>query len=157
MTLATEIASSNLDSAQDTYFYSLTRSNVTSTACIASDNVLRFFDNSTLNLQNKINHAHDGITCLTSDDANTHAGRVITGGRDGLVKIWDERSTDKGAVLTINNRNRSLDVTSSDLRTNDVYIATTQGFSAIAVFDNLISAGTENDNDGPGDVGVYIW
>ncbi|KAL2820711.1 WD40-repeat-containing domain protein [Aspergillus granulosus] len=97
-----ELASSSLSLAEDNYIYSIVPSSQTEFAAISSDDSLRIFD------ANKLSHAslvaknaHDGVTSLRTYDASKQL--VITGGRDGKIKLWDLRNgknTAVGAVQT---------------------------------------------------------
>ncbi|KAF2157544.1 WD40 repeat-like protein, partial [Myriangium duriaei CBS 260.36] len=101
-------------------------------ACIASPSSLVLFDNSTLSVTRHVKNCHDSVTAIAA--ANQH---VATAGRDGLVKLWDDRSKDVNATLVLQGDGK--------------------GLSAVAVSEHLVAAGTENTRDGPGDVSVLVW
>jgi WD40 repeat protein len=92
---AKQLASSGLSLPNDTYIYSLART-TTLCAAISSDDSLRYFDPSNLSLVHTVAKAHQGITCLktTSDGKG-----LITAGRDGTVRCWDERAKSAGVQM----------------------------------------------------------
>jgi WD40 repeat protein len=92
---AKQLASSGLSLPDDTYIYSLART-TTLCAAISSDDSLRYFDPSNLSLVHTVVKAHQGITCLktTSDGKG-----LITAGRDGTVRCWDERAKSAGVQM----------------------------------------------------------
>ncbi|KAF4548693.1 WD domain-containing protein 38 [Elsinoe fawcettii] len=130
--LAKQTAVSDVSLPKDTYIYALARLS-SSIACIASDDTLSLLDTTTLKLKHKIESCHESVTSLTSVAGSKN---LATAGRDGLVKVWDEKRESPITTLSIPNG---------------------QGISAIAVNENFVAAGTENTKEGPGDVGVYVW
>lgn len=95
-----QISSSSLGLPEDSYIYSIVPSSRTGFAAISSDDSLRIFD------ANKLSHAslvatnvHDGVTSLRTYDASNQL--VVTGGRDGKVKLWDLRNGKKSAVVAV--------------------------------------------------------
>ncbi|KAG8624289.1 hypothetical protein KVT40_007356 [Elsinoe batatas] len=130
--VAKQTATSNVSLPPDTYIYALARLS-SSIACIASDDTLGLLDPTTLKVKHKISQCHKSVTSLTAVPGSQ---TLATAGRDGLVRVWDERKEASLRTLSIPNG---------------------QGISAVAVNDNFVAAGTENTKDGPGDVGVYVW
>lgn len=127
--MAKLIADSTLGSAPNTYLYSLARRGDTF-ATIGSDDSLRLFDIS-LNLLNKVQPAHSGISCLASSDIG-----FVTAGRDGVIRIWDLQSP-----------NPSL----------QIFEPKSRGFSSITHHGHYLAAGTESIKEGLGDVSVLIY
>ena len=85
------VASSLPFSRDDTYVYSIVRTD-RALAAISSDDTLRLFDRHDLSAvsADEPSKAHDGVTCLQKFDV---PGNVLaTAGRDGLVRCWDQRS-----------------------------------------------------------------
>jgi WD40 repeat protein len=72
------------------YIYSLSRTS-RALASIASDDVLRFYDPSTLKITAERGAAHQGVTCLDTWGLSKEADAVLTAGRDGKVRGWDQR------------------------------------------------------------------
>lgn len=95
-TIAKQLASSGLSLPADTYIYSLART-TSLCAAISSDDSLRYFDPTNLSLVHTVSKAHQGITCLkvTSDGKG-----LVTAGRDGTVRCWDERGKSAGLQMT---------------------------------------------------------
>ena len=95
-TTAKHLASSGLSLPADTYIYSLART-TNLCAAISSDDSLRYFDPTNLALVHNVANAHQGITCLKS----TSDGKgLVTAGRDGSVKCWDERAKSAGLQMS---------------------------------------------------------
>jgi WD40 repeat protein len=95
-----EFASSSLSLAGDNYIYSIVPSSRTEFAAISSDDSLRIFDASKLSHASLVaNNAHDGVTSLGTYDASKQL--VITGGRDGKMKLWDLRNGKNTAVVAV--------------------------------------------------------
>jgi WD40 repeat protein len=81
------VASSTLSLPTDNYIYTLTPSAPGTFAAISSDDSLRVFDTS-LNASVISTTAHHGVTSLRSFGDSL----LVTGGRDGKVKVWDVRA-----------------------------------------------------------------
>lgn len=81
------VASSTLSLPTDNYIYSITPSAAGTFAAISSDDSLRVFDTS-LSSSVLSTAAHDGVTSLRRFDDSL----LVTGGRDGKVKMWDVRA-----------------------------------------------------------------
>ena len=85
------VASSSLSLPADSYIYGITTAAPGTFAAISSDDSLRVFDAADLNRGAVVSsHTHDGgVTSLRS-----YAGesQLLTGGRDGKVRIWDVRT-----------------------------------------------------------------
>ena len=92
---AKQLASSGLSLPNDTYIYSLART-TTSCAAISSDDSLRYFDPTNLSLVHTVAKAHQGITCLK---ATSDGKGLVTAGRDGTVRCWDERAKSAGVQM----------------------------------------------------------
>lgn len=90
-----QLASSGLSLPSDTYIYSLARL-ATSCAAISSDDSLRYFDPTNLSLVHTVAKAHEGITCLK---ATSDGKGLVTAGRDGVVRCWDERAKSAGVKM----------------------------------------------------------
>ncbi|PNS17327.1 hypothetical protein CAC42_7010 [Sphaceloma murrayae] len=130
--IAEELVSSDLSLPKDTYIYALAKLS-NSVACIASDDSLHFLDEHSLKTKHRVASAHASVTSLAFVPGSQ---TLATAGRDGVVKVWDQRQNTSIKNLPIPNG---------------------QGISALAVNDNFVAAGTENTKEGPGDVGVYVW
>lgn len=94
-TTAKQLASSALSLPNDTYIYSLART-TTLCAAISSDDSLRYFDPTNLSLAHTVSKAHEGITCLK---ATSDGKGLVTAGRDGTVRCWDERAKSAGVQM----------------------------------------------------------
>lgn len=79
----------------------LTRNSAT-VASTSSDNMLRTFDPTTLQLVARIDSLHDGVTCLKPLDADPAC--VLTAGRDAMVRCWDVRTGKAALELGIGTR-----------------------------------------------------
>ncbi|KAJ5238328.1 hypothetical protein N7468_002947 [Penicillium chermesinum] len=88
------IAASSLSLPADSYIYSIAASAPGAFAAISSDDSLRVFNASNLDNVSVVSpQTHEaGVTSLRSYDSNL----LVTGGREGKVKVWDVRS--KAAV-----------------------------------------------------------
>lgn len=95
-TIAKQLASSGLSLPADTYIYSLART-TSLCAAISSDDSLRYFDPTNLSLVHTVSKAHQGITCLK---ATSDGKGLVTAGRDGTVRFWDERGKSAGLQMT---------------------------------------------------------
>ena len=124
------IASSTLATPSDTYLYSLAQSSRGNFATIGSDDSLRLFDPH-LHPLHLANHCHAGVSCLTSDGT----AHYLTGGRDGLLHIWDTRARISSTITEPRH----------------------SGFSSVACREHYIAAGTESTKEGLGDVSVLLF
>lgn len=131
---AKQIGSSNLSTASDTYLYTLARTG-SDYATIGSDNALRIFNIPDLKKTRAYAPAHTGISCLTTASNNT---TLCTGGRDGLIRFWDPRTTSPKPTLEIQEPKSA-------------------GLSALACAGNFLAAGTESTKEGLGDVSVLVY
>ncbi|KKK18933.1 hypothetical protein ARAM_005610 [Aspergillus rambellii] len=99
-------ASSSLSLAEDNYIYSIVPSSATAFAAISSDDSLRVFNTNNLDYLSVISRsAHEGVTSLRTYDANNQL--LLTGGRDGKMKLWDLRSNKNSAVVAVEMSNRA--------------------------------------------------
>lgn len=94
---AKQIASSDLSLPKDTYIYALAQL-ASSIACIASDDSLNVLDPSMLNPKHKVSKCHNSVTSLASVPGSQ---TLATAGRDGVVKVWDERQDKPLSTLSI--------------------------------------------------------
>lgn len=86
------IASSSLGLPAENYIYSIAASAPGYFAAISSDDSLRVFDAANLDRVSVVSHkTHDGVSALRSYTAGD-AQLLVTGGRDGTVKVWDVRA-----------------------------------------------------------------
>jgi len=86
------IASSSLGLPAENYIYSIAASAPGCFAAISSDDSLRVFDAANLDRVSVISHkTHDGVSALRSYTTGD-AQLLMTGGREGTVKIWDVRA-----------------------------------------------------------------
>ena len=92
---AKHLAASNLSLPADTYIYTLARLQ-NYCAAISSDDSLTYFDPTTLKVLQQAAKAHEGITCL---EAALDTQGVVTAGRDGLIKFWDDRAKEASLKL----------------------------------------------------------
>lgn len=97
-------ASSSLSLPPNSYIYSLTPSSPGSFAAISSDDSLRIFDASRGSNLGDVSvispRSHkNGVTSLKSYTGNNQQQLLVTGGRDGMVRIWDARNRSKDAVV----------------------------------------------------------
>ncbi|KAI5291291.1 hypothetical protein KEM52_000211 [Ascosphaera acerosa] len=100
---------SNLSTPTGSYILSICRIGTDALAAISSDNSLRVFDKRTLRLRpGAVFHGihpaatakgESGATALCSYESGS-SSLAVTGGRDGLVKLWDPR-TQAGAAMTL--------------------------------------------------------
>jgi WD40 repeat protein len=88
--------------ASSPYIYSLSRT-AQSLASIASDDVLRFYDPSTLKIVADRSKAHEGVTCIDAWGQLNGANAVLTAGRDGKVRGWDQRVGIHSSVFMLEN------------------------------------------------------
>lgn len=151
--MARLVATSALGATPDTYLYRLAHlaggsdgggsSNNTS-AVIGSDDVLRLFDRESLKSIHNVSSCHTGVTCLEALSNVSGPSGLVTAGRDGYIRFWDERGRSAGSqlheprgaaisALACNNGNNS---------NNNPYI---------------IAAGTESTKEGLGDVAVLLF
>ncbi|RDW90070.1 WD repeat protein [Aspergillus mulundensis] len=100
MHLLKQTGHSSLGLPEDSYIYSIVPSSRTEFAAISSDDSLRIFDANRLSHTSLLaNNAHDGVTSLQTYDASNQL--VVTGGRDGKVKLWDLRNGKNSAVVAV--------------------------------------------------------
>lgn len=98
-------ASSSLSLPADSYIYSITPSSPGSFAAISSDDSLRVFDaaNGSLSHPSVIaaKSHRNGVTSLKTYAGNSPQQQqlLVTGGRDGAVRLWDVRSRNGAAVV----------------------------------------------------------
>ncbi|KAJ5091363.1 hypothetical protein NUU61_006233 [Penicillium alfredii] len=92
-------ASSSLSLPADNYIYSIAASAPGSFAAISSDDSLRVFDAANLERVSVVSpKTHDGgVTALRSCVAGGPQ-LLVTGGRDGKVRLWDARAGNGSAV-----------------------------------------------------------
>ncbi|KAI9660769.1 MAG: hypothetical protein M1831_003461 [Alyxoria varia] len=144
-----EIDSCRLSLGDKVFVYALTCLSLTNTsgkipfAAISSDDSLTFLELSSfpaLDVNGVVKNAHSGVTCMTAASWKWHDGRdtVITGGRDGLARVWDCLS--QGLI--------------TELRTAHGEGVSTIAFSAAR---NSLAVGTELEANPPGDVAIYVW
>ena len=87
------LQSSSLSLPPDSYIYSVIPvADNAAIAAISSDDSLRIFDPTTLQLTSNYasGKVHEGVTCLKNLDAD--AGILVTVGRDATVRCWDPRT-----------------------------------------------------------------
>lgn len=127
--MARRIASSNLGSGPNTYLYAMAHCADATLATISSDDRLYRLDANTLKTIHTASHS--GVACLHS------GGRphLVTGGRDGLIRCWDNRAKQVAQF--------------AEPRSN--------GISSLACVDNYIAAGTESTKEGLGEVSVLVY
>lgn len=91
-------AASSLSLPADSYIYSIAASALGAFAAISSDDSLRVFDAADIDRVSVISpKTHDaGVTSLRSY-STSDPQLLVTGGREGKVKVWDVRS--KAAVV----------------------------------------------------------
>lgn len=90
------ISTTTLSTPIGTYIYDVTRASPHALAAICSDDSLRWASRSTLALTGCIPATHHlGVTCLSSLSDTT----VLTGGRDGTISIYDERTYSRTTTL----------------------------------------------------------
>ncbi|KAJ5651511.1 uncharacterized protein N7484_005234 [Penicillium longicatenatum] len=88
-----ETASSSLSLPTDNYIYSLVPSAAGAFAAISSDDSLRVFDAANLNRVAVVSQkAHDGGVTSLRSYASGESQLLVTGGREGKVKLWDVRA-----------------------------------------------------------------
>lgn len=86
-------AASSLGLPAENYIYSIAASAPGTFAAISSDDSLRVFDATNLDRVSVISHkTHDGgVTSLRSYAAGD-SQLLVTGGREGTVRLWDVRA-----------------------------------------------------------------
>lgn len=131
---AKQLAQSNLSTSPETYLYTLTRTG-SDFATIGSDDALRIFNIPDLKPTRTYSPAHTGISCLTTASDSTS---LLTGGRDGLIRLWDPR-------------------TASPKPTLELHEPKSAGISALASSGHFLAAGTESAKEGLGDVSVHVF
>jgi WD repeat-containing protein 89 len=98
------VASSSLSLPSGSYIYSLAAALPgLSLAAISSDDSLRLFDVRSLQVVSvTAGSTHEnGVTTLTeyTSGVGTERGLLVTGGRDGKVRLWDVRSASGKPML----------------------------------------------------------
>jgi WD repeat-containing protein 89 len=97
------VASSSLSLPSGSYIYSLAAALPgLSLAAISSDDSLRLFDVRSLQVVSvTAGSTHEnGVTTLTEySGVGTERGLLVTGGRDGKVRLWDVRSASGKPML----------------------------------------------------------
>ncbi|KAL4787467.1 WD40-repeat-containing domain protein [Aspergillus varians] len=127
-----ETGSSSLSLAEDNYIYSIVPSSRTEFAAISSDDSLRVFDANQLSHTSLVaNNTHDGVTSLRTYDASNQL--VITGGRDGKVKLWDLRNRKNSAVLAVESSNQAPVLSIASCSGTNNIVAGTELFSHQAI------------------------
>ncbi|RHZ45022.1 WD repeat protein [Aspergillus thermomutatus] len=97
-------ASSSLSLGPGNYIYSITPMSPGSLAAISSDDSLRVCDGAGLDRVAVVaaqTHGNGGVTSLRRYGAGQHQQLLVTGGRDGKVKLWDLRGGKGSAVVEI--------------------------------------------------------
>ncbi|KAF9691222.1 hypothetical protein EKO04_010756 [Ascochyta lentis] len=144
--MAAQITSSDVGLPPNSYIYRiistasrvdpLSYSKTDQLAIISSDDSLRYLDPATLNANGMLKTVNNSVTCLErANDAPSNV--VVTAGRDGLVRFWDNRSRQK--VLEIQSPNKLISSLVCDAQ------------------NNFVAAGIENPDDGPHESPVYVW
>lgn len=95
----TATASSSLSLPADNYIYSIAASTPGTFSAISSDDSLRLFDAATLSHVSLVTRkTHDnGVTALKTYTGNQPL--LVTGGRDGKVRLWDSRNANGSAAV----------------------------------------------------------
>lgn len=97
MRAAHVLAGASLSLPPDSYIYSIldTDDRTSNLAAISSDDSLRVFNPSTLQLVpgGVFEQVHKGVTCVRT--LNDNGGTLATAGRDGWVHGWDTRTGQK--------------------------------------------------------------
>ncbi|EAW07370.1 WD repeat protein [Aspergillus clavatus NRRL 1] len=98
----TATASSSLSLSPGNYIYAITSTSSGSLAAISSDDSLRVFDAASLDRVTVLaaqTHGAGGVTALRTYGAGKDQQLLVTGGRDGKVKVWDARKGRGAAVV----------------------------------------------------------
>ncbi|KAL2824175.1 WD40-repeat-containing domain protein [Aspergillus cavernicola] len=127
-----EADSSSLSLAKDNYIYSIVPSSQAEFAAISSDDSLRIFDVNKLSHASLVaNNAHDGVTSLRTYDASKQL--VMTGGRDGKVKLWDLRGGKNSAVVAVETPNQAPVLSTASCSETNHIVAGTELLSHQAI------------------------
>ncbi|KAI9369740.1 WD40-repeat-containing domain protein [Aspergillus egyptiacus] len=127
-----QASSSSLSLAEGNYIYSIVPSSQTEFAAISSDDSLRIFDANGLSHASLVaNKAHGGVTSLRTYDAGKQL--VMTGGRDGKVKLWDLRNGKNAAVVSVETSNQAPVLSMASCAETNHIVAGTELFSHQAI------------------------
>ena len=94
------VASSSLSLPSGNYIYSIAASAPGIFSAISSDDSLRVFDAGNLDHVSLITGKahHDGVTSLRTYSGGNQPS-LVTGGRDGKLRLWDSREANSSAVV----------------------------------------------------------
>ncbi|TKA33277.1 hypothetical protein B0A50_00830 [Salinomyces thailandicus] len=127
--MAKPVTASRLGCDEDTYFLSLAQNSTLAT--IGSDDYLRLFDASLRGISTANVHG-SGLACLKVFDEK----RFATAGRDGIVRLFDQRAK----------------------QTSQLNEPQGRPISTLACRENIIAIGTDSpDKEGLGDVSVLLF
>ncbi|KAL4909760.1 hypothetical protein BDW74DRAFT_173256 [Aspergillus multicolor] len=141
MHLLKQTGHSSLGLPEDSYIYSIVPSSRTDFAAISSDDSLRIFDTNNLDHSSLVvSNAHDGVTSLRTYDASNQL--VVTGGRDGKVKLWDLRNGKNSAAVAVETSNQAPVLSAATCSETNSLVAGTELHShqAIVAFWDIRSA-----------------
>lgn len=127
--MAKLVKASSLGCEDDTYLYSLARIG-NAFATIGSDDSLRVFDASLKPIA-AAQPRGAGLSYLQTFNETT----LATAGRDGTIRLWDQRAKQVASLAEPQER----------------------PLSALACHQNVIAAGTESNKEGLGDVSVLLF
>ncbi|KAH1268148.1 hypothetical protein KXW98_007649 [Aspergillus fumigatus] len=140
-------ASSSLNLGPGNYIYSITPASPGSLAAIASDDSLRVFDAAGLGRVAVVaakTHGNGGVTALRRYGSGRDQQLLVTGGRDGKVKVWDLRAGKGSAAVEMETaRNAPVLSVACCSETNTVVAGTELVSSqAVVAFWDIRSPGT---------------